>query len=312
MLAPLRDHLRPKDPLSSPLLFTAKESYFTRLSAKREPFMPGSKETEWITSEDANVEHLFDVLTSVDTNSDHLWGACVNFLNLLYWHKPRQTVLGSKINQLPDDNNFKSKCLLWVSKSFESLGNRERQKQLLEHALKLESERGNEDGVAFILAELSRAVGTGSEGIRRAKESLGIFERISDVGKQGHALNNLAWVLYANEELDAAETAASRAIQLLSEDGQEFRVCDSHLFLGRIYQDKGEREKAIFHLKMTLEITSHFGWISPRSFMAHRGLAVQFLLENKSRMTHVLMSNKPSHTRSITDTTREMWPSFWL
>ena len=236
MLVPLRDYLRPKDPLSSPLLSTAKESYFTRLSAKPEPFMPGSKETQWIASEDANVEHLFDVLASIDTNSDRLWGACVNFLNLLYWHKPRRTVLGPKINQLPDDSRFKPDCLFWLSKLFCSVGNREEEKRLLEHALKLELERGNGDGVAFVLAELSRAVGPHSEGIRRAKESLEIFERIGDTVKQGHSLNCLAWVLYDDKQLDAAEEAASRAIRLLSEKGQEFRICDSHTFLGLIYQ----------------------------------------------------------------------------
>ena len=46
MLVLLRDYLCLKGPLPSPLLRTAKESYFTRLSAKRDPAAPGSRETE--------------------------------------------------------------------------------------------------------------------------------------------------------------------------------------------------------------------------------------------------------------------------
>ena len=284
MLVPLRDYLHPKDPLLSPLLSTAKKSYFTRLSAKPELFMPGSKETQWIASEDANVEHLFDVLTSVDTNSDRLWGACINFLNLLYWHKPQQTVLGPKINQLPDESCFKPDCLFWLSKLFSSLGNHKEQKRLLEHALKLESERGNDNGVALVLAELSGSAGSHSEGIRQAKELLEIFERIGDKGKQGNSLNRLAWALCNDEQLDAAEEAAFHAIQLLSEKGQEFWICDSHTILGRIYEAKGEREKAVYHLKATLAITSRFGWND--SFTADITLVMLFIKEGKFEDAH--------------------------
>ena len=144
MLGPLQDYLRPKDPLSSPLLHEAKESYFTRLSAKSDPNTPGSEETEWIISEDANVEHLLNVLTSIDASSDRVWSACANFMNLLYWHKPRQTILGTKIKQLSDDRRFKVECLHQLSWLFEFIGNEEESTQLLKHAEMLSEERGND------------------------------------------------------------------------------------------------------------------------------------------------------------------------
>ena len=65
MLAPLRDHLCPKDPTSSTLLGMTKERYFSRLSAHVHPDKPGFEESRWITSEDVNIEHLLDVFTSI-------------------------------------------------------------------------------------------------------------------------------------------------------------------------------------------------------------------------------------------------------
>src|ERR1700753_3935901 len=121
MLVPLRDYLGPEDPLSSPLLCATKEHYFTRLSAEIDPNAPGFRETRWIASEDANVEHLLNVLTSINTNSDGVWRACKGFLAHLRWHKPRQTVLGPKIEALPDDHPSKPDCLLRLAQSFESI-----------------------------------------------------------------------------------------------------------------------------------------------------------------------------------------------
>jgi hypothetical protein len=103
MLAPLRDYLHPEDPASSPLLHVTKKRYLKCLSAHVNPGRPGYEEARWITSEDVNVEHLLDVFTSVDVNSDNTWNACANFMRHLYWHKPRLVVLGPKLEGLPDN-----------------------------------------------------------------------------------------------------------------------------------------------------------------------------------------------------------------
>ena len=111
MLAPLRDYLRPKDPALSPLLCATKERYFSRLSVDVDPGHPGFEEARWIVSEDTNVEHLLDVFTSIDASSGGAWDACGPFMKHLYWHKPRLTVLGPRIEGLPDNHRSKPQCL---------------------------------------------------------------------------------------------------------------------------------------------------------------------------------------------------------
>jgi len=115
MLAPLRDYLSPKDPKLSPLLCEAKECYFTRLSTELDPDQPNFDETRWIKSEDVNAEHLLNVFTTIDPNSDIVWNACIKFLDHLYWHKRRPTVLESKIEALPDDHHWKPTGLLYLA-----------------------------------------------------------------------------------------------------------------------------------------------------------------------------------------------------
>ena len=64
MLAPIRDHLSPRDPRTSPLLCATKDRYSSRLRllGDLEPDQPGFKESQWIRSEDVNVEHLAQLL----------------------------------------------------------------------------------------------------------------------------------------------------------------------------------------------------------------------------------------------------------
>ena len=76
MLAPFCNYLRSKDPTSSLLLATTKERYFTPLSLTFFPRGLILDEGRWIMPEDANVEHLLDVFTSIDVNSDVVWEAC--------------------------------------------------------------------------------------------------------------------------------------------------------------------------------------------------------------------------------------------
>jgi hypothetical protein len=175
MLAPLRDHLRPKDPTSSPLLGATKERYFSRLSTEVHPDKPGFEESRWIMSEDVNVEHLLDVFTSIDTDSENVWDVCADFMNHLYWHKPRLTMLGPKIEALPDDHPSKPRCLLDLSRLFYSVGNWVEYKRLLTHTLKLWRERGDDYQVAQRLSDLSQANrhnGPLKEGIQQAKEGI--------------------------------------------------------------------------------------------------------------------------------------------
>jgi len=105
MLAPLRDHLSPEDPESSLLLCATKEHYFTWMLVVIDPGKPDFEETQWIISEDKNVEHLLYVFTTIDANSGTFWAACASFMRHLFWYKRRLTVLEAKIEGLSDDHH---------------------------------------------------------------------------------------------------------------------------------------------------------------------------------------------------------------
>ena len=296
MLVPLRDYLRPADPLSSPLLCTAMESYTTKLSYPPGPDAPEFGETRWITSEDANVEHLLNVLTSV--NGDYgVWRACAEFLYHLHWRKPRRTVLGPKIEALPDDHPYKLPCLLWLARLMDSTGNFVEQRRLLEYTLKLVREGGDDASVASTLNSLSdanRKTRLYGKGIDQAREASEIFERIGEKRCQGDSLIRLALSLYDDEQLDAAEEAASRAITLLPKEGQEYLVCQSHRVLGDVYHSKGRREEAIHHFKAAIEIATPPNW-EYELFWSNFHLAMLFFAEDNSGVAQVYIERAKSH-----------------
>jgi tetratricopeptide (TPR) repeat protein len=298
MLAPIRDYLGPQDPQSSPLLSTTKDRYLNRLSVDLDPDRPGFEEGQWIVLEDVNVEYMLDVLTSTDQTKGDIWDACCHFMEHLYWHKPRQIILGLKIEALADDHPSKPKCLSRLSWLFERVGNRVEQKRLLTHILELERLRGDDAPVAQALQSLSGAnwlLGLYEEGILQARESIEIFGRINDPKEQAESLNYLAQLLFDDKQLDAAEDAASRAINLVLGKGHEHLVCKLHRVLGKIYQSKGETEKAIHNYKTALAIASPPNW-RDELFWSHHDLADLFRIEGNHEAANAHIEQAKSHT----------------
>ena len=279
MLAPLRDHLSPKDPMSSPLLCAAKEHYFARVSVDIDPNGPSYRESQWIKSEDVNVEHLLNVFTTIDTNSDSIWDTCAKFMEHLYRHKPRPTILKPKIEGLPDNHCSKPECLQELSELSRLIGNHVESKRLLTRALKLSRERGDDNLVArvlWMLSDTNRGMDLHEEGIQQAKEALDIYKRLGDMVQRVRCLITLAMLLQSDKQLDAAKEAASRAIDLLSEIDDQFLLCRSHYALGDIYRSKGETGKAIHHFEVALGIASSFGWYN-QLFWINYSLACLFV-----------------------------------
>ena len=263
MLAPLRDYLRPKDPKSSPLLCSTKDDYFSRLSVELDPNGSGFGDTRWITSEDVNVEHLLDVFTSADANLDSVWDACADFMRHLFWHKKRLVVLRPKIEGLPDDHRSKPECLVELSQLYRSVGNYVENKRLLIHTLKLRRER--EDGylvaqTLIFLAYTNRQLHLYKEGILQARGSLEICEQLNHTTGQAHSFRCLAWLLHADDQLDDAEGAASRVVDLFTNIGDQFEVCNGYRILGIICHSKGKTEEAIKHYGAARRLAFSFSW----------------------------------------------------
>ena len=278
MLAPIRAYLYPRDPGSSPLLRATKDKYFARLPVGVDPGQPEFGRAEWLRLEDVNVEHLLDVFMPIDTDVGDALDACARFMGHLYWQKSRRTVLGPKIEGLPDGHRCKTKCLFELSRSLGAVGDHTEQKRLLSQVLKLDRERGDDRLVAQTLrwlCDANRMLGLYEEGIQQARKALEIYERLDDTAEQAESWRILAWLLYDDKQLDAAEEAVTRAIGLFPEKGEEFPVCQCHELLGDIYRSKRKRNKAIHHYEIARKIASPLNWHT-RLFWVHYSLALLF------------------------------------
>ena len=298
MLAPIQDYLCPQDPKSSPVLCATKGHYLTRLSIDLDPDEPGFTEAQWIKSEDTNVEHLLDVFTSIDMNTLDIWDACFHFMDHLLWHKPRQTVLKSKIEALPDDHSSKAKCLFNLSRLVGEVGNHAEGKRLLMHTLTLGTEQGDAIRVAETLQSLSdvnRKLGIYNEGISQAEEAFEMFKQLGNTKEQATCLELLAGLLFDDNQLSAAEDTVLRKIKLLPDEGQEFQVCQSHILLGQIYHSKGEKEGAIHHYNIALTIASLFTWQS-QLFWIHWAMAQLFRDQGEFNDATAHVQKAKSHT----------------
>ena len=180
---------------------------------------------------------------------------------------------------------------------FGLVGNFTEQKRLLTHSLKLWREQGGDFEAAHILKPLSDTnmqMGLYMEGIQAAKEASEIFERFGDTANQAASLIHLSSSLLIDGQPDAAEEAATHAIELLPEKGQEFDICHGHRSLGNIYRAKGNAEKAIHHFEIALEIASSYNW-HDQLFRIHLSLAQLFSGEGRLDDAHTHVERARSH-----------------
>ena len=170
-------------------------------------------------------------------------------------------------------------------------------KELLVETLRLRRERGDDLQIADTLRFLSDTrLGHYKEGILRAKEALEIYERLDDSSRQGLSLRQLASLLYFDEQFDAAEEAALRPTDLLSDKGEQsqFPICECYRVLGQICHSKGETEKAIKHFETAIGIASTFNW-HDHLFWNNYSLAELFFSEDRFDDAHARIERAKSH-----------------
>jgi len=88
------------------VLHATKECYFARMSVYLDQNHPDFIKSQWIVSKDVSIEHLLNVFTTIDANSDGVWSACADFMTHLFWHKKRLIILkpGSRMIITPSRN----------------------------------------------------------------------------------------------------------------------------------------------------------------------------------------------------------------
>jgi tetratricopeptide (TPR) repeat protein len=184
-----------------------------------------------------------------------------------------------------------------LTRLFQSVGDFTEQKSHLNQTLKLAREQGCDDWVTRVLEELSDvngSLGFTKEGIQQAREALEIYQRLGSTVGQARCLRFLARLLLKDQKLDAAKKAASQAIDLLPEKGQEFLLFQSHRLLGDIYSSEGEREKAINHYDSAIAIALPFNW-ERDLFLIYYSLSELFLNQREFDSANAYIEQAKSH-----------------
>ena len=124
MLAPLRDHLRSKDPFSFPLLCTVKDRYISQLPDSPDIQEPEFGDVRCVMSENVNIEHL---LLSSYLSIQARRGLGTHVPDSLLEYKPRLVTLGRNIEGLPDSHPSKPVLFPALRADFGSRGLRSEQ-----------------------------------------------------------------------------------------------------------------------------------------------------------------------------------------
>jgi len=174
------------------------------------------------------------------------------------------------------------------------------EKRLLTHTLKLWREQGNNLWAAEILKSISAAnrwLGLHKGGMVSIKEALGIYKQLGHITGQAYSWQELSQLLCHDNQLDAAEEAASNAIKiinLLSNKDDWYLVCRCHRILGNIHFSKDEVEWAIGYLRAALRIAPYFNWHN-QLFWGHYSLAWLFSELGKFNDAHTHIRHAKSH-----------------
>ena len=124
-------------------------------------------------------------------------------------------------------------------------------------------------------------------------------------------LRTIADLLFADGQLDAAEKAAEKVINL---GDREPSVSDCHILLGRIHCERGNTESAITHFEIVLRIASPFNRHG-QLFSGHYNLAKLFAEQGRFNDAHTHIGHAKPYAHATNNNLRigrAMYLQAWI